>query len=367
MSSPAIFYSASSPPKLFPAFNQTSPTMSTRKRNEWLEADDVSDDDDAGYNSEAEEQGRSRAAALAGRASKRRKVDESDDESIEDEDDDDFDPSLLRKADAKSVPKPTGLADEEDNAPNDRKDEEADFDKDDDDGNDDPLKPAPASKKPLSAKKLEKAQKAVKKTGVVYLSRIPPFMKPATVKSLLSQHGKIGRVFLTPEDSAVYRRRKAAGGNKKKSYVDGWVEFMDKKDAKTCVQLLNAKIVGGKKGGYYYDDVWNMRYLTGFKWHHLTEQIANENAERASRMRAEISRSTRENKEFIQNVERAKMLEGMAAKKKSKSAGNESAATPAPDAKEVRRQFKQAEVKSKKTRNVPEQPEEVKRVLSKIF
>ncbi|OJD34694.1 pre-rrna-processing protein esf2 [Diplodia corticola] len=367
--SPAIFYAASSPPKRLPALHQDSPIMSARKRNEWLETDDASDDEDAGYNSEAEEQGRSRATALAGRASKRRKVDESDDESADDDDDNDgFDPSLLRKADARSVPKPAGLAAEEDNAP---EEEEADAAAaaadDDDDGNDDPLEPAAAAKRPLSAKKLEKAQKAVKKTGVVYLSRIPPFMKPATVKSLLSQHGAVGRVFLTPEDPAAYRRRKQGGGNKKKSYVDGWVEFVDKRDAKACVGLLNAKIVGGKKGGYYYDDVWNMRYLTGFKWHHLTEQIANENAERASKMRAEISRSTRENKEFIQNVERAKMLEGMAAKKKSKSAGKQGVAAPVPDGKDVRRQFKQAEVKSKKTKDVPEQPAEVKRVLSKIF
>ncbi|KAL1620425.1 RNA-binding ATPase activator esf2 [Diplodia seriata] len=334
--------------------------MSTRKRNEWLEADDASDDDDAGYNSEAEEQGRSRATALAGRSSKRRKVDESDDESADDEDDDGFDPSLLRNPGAKSVPKPAKPADGEDIA----EDEEEEVD---DDGNDDPLKSAAASKKPLSAKRLEKAQKAVKRTGVVYLSRIPPFMKPATVKSLLGQHGAVGRVFLTPEDPAAYRRRKQGGGNKKKSYVDGWVEFVDKRDAKACVGLLNAKIVGGKKGGYYYDDVWNMRYLTGFKWHHLTEQIANENAERASKMRAEISRSTRENKEFIQNVERAKMLEGMAAKKKSRDAGKQGAAAPAPEGRDVRRQFKQAEVKSKKSRDVPEQPAEVKRVLSKIF
>lgn len=339
--------------------------MSTRKRNEWLEADDASDDDEeVGYNSEEETTGR---AALAGRASKRRKVDESDDESAGEDDDEGFDPSLLRKADAKSVQKPAESVKKDEAAEDERFALEEEDDDDDEDGNDNLLEPTSAPKKALSKKKLEKAQKAVKKTGVVYLSRIPPFMKPATVKSLLSQHGKVGRVFLTPEDPAAYKRRKAAGGNKKKSYVDGWVEFVDKKEAKACVELLNAKIVGGKKGGYYYDDVWNMRYLTGFKWHHLTEQIANENAERASRMRAEIARSTRENKEFLQNVERAKMLEGMAAKKKNKRPEKEGAAAAPPSEKDIRRQFRQAEVRSKKTRDVPEQPEEVKRVLSKIF
>lgn len=37
------------------------------------------------------------------------------------------------------------------------------------------------------------------KGGIVYLSRIPPFMKPLKVRHLLSQYGEVGRVFLQPE------------------------------------------------------------------------------------------------------------------------------------------------------------------------
>ncbi|KAF2144499.1 uncharacterized protein K452DRAFT_284823 [Aplosporella prunicola CBS 121167] len=201
-------------------------------------------------------------------------------------------------------------------------------------------------------------------------------MKPATVKSLLQQHGSIGRVFLTPEDPAVYARRKAHGGNKKRSFIDGWVEFVDKRQAKAAVELLNARIIGGKKGGYYHDDVWNLRYLKGFKWHHLTEQIKNENAERAGRLRAEIARSTRENKEFVANVERAKMLGGMEAKRKKKSAAEGGAGAAAGETKKRADDggrpallFRQNEVKSRKLpkESAVEQPEEVKRVLSKIF
>lgn len=44
-------------------------------------------------------------------------------------------------------------------------------------------------------------EEKVKKTspGIVYLSRIPPFMQPQKVKVLLSQFGTIGRVYLQPE------------------------------------------------------------------------------------------------------------------------------------------------------------------------
>lgn len=231
--------------------------------------------------------------------------------------------------------------------------------------------------KPLTQKQLLASQKASSKTGVIYISRVPPFMKPQTVKHLLSPYGEIGRIFLTPEDPAAHTRRVKSGGNKKRSFTDGWVEFLDKKNAKIVAETLNAQIIGGKKGGWYHDDVWNIKYLKGFKWHHLTEQIANENAERAARLRAEISQTTRENKLFLQNVEKAKMLDGIEAKRKKKQGGEGFLAKPTDDEvvsanrgeMDFRRQFRQNEVRLKTTKDKSnvEQPEEVKRVLSKIF
>lgn len=35
--------------------------------------------------------------------------------------------------------------------------------------------------------------------GIIYLSRVPPFMKPHKVKHLLSRYGSVGRVYLKPE------------------------------------------------------------------------------------------------------------------------------------------------------------------------
>ncbi|KLU82387.1 pre-rRNA-processing protein ESF2 [Magnaporthiopsis poae ATCC 64411] len=108
-------------------------------------------------------------------------------------------------------------------------------------------------------------------------------------------------------------------------------------------------------------------------WHNLTEQITSENAERASRMRAEISKSTRENKEFVRNVERAKMLDGMQAKKaarqqqqKPQDGGKATAAVPeAAKNAEPPRTFKQVPVAEKK--RAVESADQVQRVLSKIF
>lgn len=114
----------------------------------------------------------------------------------------------------------------------------------------------------------------IKKSGVVYLSRIAPYMKPEKLKSLLEQYGKINRMYIVPEDASAYRRRVKKGGNRNKKYVEGWIEFVDKKKAKLIAENLNNREIGGKKRSYYHDDIWNMKYLKGFKWTHLTEKIS---------------------------------------------------------------------------------------------
>lgn len=48
--------------------------------------------------------------------------------------------------------------------------------------------------KPLSKRRVESYNESLKKRGVVYLSRVPPFMKPAKVKHLMEQHGVVTRV-----------------------------------------------------------------------------------------------------------------------------------------------------------------------------
>ncbi|KAF8242222.1 hypothetical protein K440DRAFT_591153, partial [Wilcoxina mikolae CBS 423.85] len=194
-------------------------------------------------------------------------------------------------------------------------------------------------------------------------------MKPQKVRDLLSAFGKIGRVFLAPEDPKSHAKRVKFGGNKKRNFVEGWIEFLDKKDAKLCAETLNTQTVGGKKGSYYYDDVWNMKYLPKFKWHHLQAQIAYENASRQAKMRQEIAHETRINKTYLRNVERAKMIENMQETKrqKRKVAGEDEDEKPAEV--EVRRQFRQHKVKGSAAdkKEGKEKSDRVKSLLSSVF
>ncbi|EKX49991.1 hypothetical protein GUITHDRAFT_51725, partial [Guillardia theta CCMP2712] len=163
-------------------------------------------------------------------------------------------------------------------------------------------------KGPLTLKKLKTFQAKQDKTGVVYLSRIPPYMKPDKVRHLLSKHGKIGRIYLTPEDPAIRKKRKAMGGNKKQSFVDGWVEFEDKAVAKRVAKTLNTTPIGGKQFSFYSADLWNIKYLSKFKWNHLTEKIAYDKQVRRQRLEAEIAQAKKEKEFYLEKVEQSKRM-----------------------------------------------------------
>ncbi|MCJ1482893.1 RNA-binding ATPase activator esf2 [Schaereria dolodes] len=236
--------------------------------------------------------------------------------------------------------------------------------------------------RPLTPSQLALSQHTTRKTGVIYLSRIPPFMRPQTVKHLLASYGTITRLFLTPEPPATYTRRIAAGGNKKKSFLDGWVEFASKKDAKICAESTNGQIVGGKKSGWYHDDIWNVKYLKGFKWDDLMAQVRDEEKVREGRLRAEIAKVGRERKEFLRNWERGKALEGMQEKRRNKERlkGKANDKTTMVNGDETEpmvvkqkeggfeRRFRQNEVKSSTVdKRLESQDSDVQRVLGKIF
>ncbi|RLV95231.1 Pre-rRNA-processing protein ESF2 [Spathaspora sp. JA1] len=222
--------------------------------------------------------------------------------------------------------------------------------------------------KKLTAAQLEKDQKRIRRTGVCYLSRIPPYMKPSKLRSVLSRFGAIDRLFLKPEDSAIHNKRVKYGGNKKKNFTEGWAEFVKKSDAKLCADTLNGNKLGGKKGSYYYDDVMNIKYLHGFKWLDLTQQIARENEAREAKLAMELSQQQKLNKSFIQNVEQSKVISTIQRKRQAKSDSN--------DKKEeegIRRNFKQRKVESTRSAAKDEIKEKSKPneklndILSKVF
>ncbi len=275
-------------------------TMTNRKRNEYLDIDSEDEDRPSDYDSgAAEEDEVSRVAQIRGGAhrSKRRKLPKSSTSSSNSDSEEDpvleVTPKQYSQNDdhpnSINPAPPTNGALVESSSPSDP-----------------PAEPQPTTKhlKPPS-RKPKTAQSPARPRGVIYLSRIPPFMRPSTVRSLLSQHGEITRLFLTPEPPSSYLGRRARGGNRKKSYIDGWVEFASRREARVCTAAINAQTIG-RKAGFYGNDVWNARFLKGFTWGDLMAGARAEEREREERVRVGLGREARERKAFLNSVEKGR-------------------------------------------------------------
>jgi ESF2/ABP1 family protein len=136
-------------------------------------------------------------------------------------------------------------------------------------------------------------------------------MKPTKLRQLLSVYGETDRMYLAAEDPATRAKRKKFGGNTGKKYVEGWVEFRNKKDAKRAAEMLHGREVGGKRRSAHYYDLWNIKYLPKFKWDNLTEEMEYQKALREKKLQLELSVAKKERDFYLAKLDQAKALEAM--------------------------------------------------------
>ncbi|KIO19873.1 hypothetical protein M407DRAFT_82205 [Tulasnella calospora MUT 4182] len=160
--------------------------------------------------------------------------------------------------------------------------------------------------KPLTPEALAAFEAAQKRAGIIYISRIPPGMRPQKLRHIMSGYGEVGRIYMAFEDPKFAQARRKHTNSKVTRANEGWIEFTDKKVARSVADMLNGQPVGGKRGDRHKDDVWTMKYLPKFKWNMLTDQLRHDKAVRTARLRIELSRSTREQEEYLKQVSLAK-------------------------------------------------------------
>jgi ESF2/ABP1 family protein len=163
----------------------------------------------------------------------------------------------------------------------------------------------------------------LERRGVIYMSRIPPFMKPNKARTLFEQFGIVTRIYLAEEDSQIRKRRKTNGGNGSKQFTEGWIEFADKKIAKSVAESLNNSTMGGMKSHFYHDDIWNLKYLKNFKWDYLTEKFAYERRVRENKLKASMMQAKRSNAEFIDLVEKGKQQKYVESRKRKQDTADD--------------------------------------------
>ncbi|KAL9113045.1 MAG: hypothetical protein Q9227_002657 [Pyrenula ochraceoflavens] len=343
--------------------------MADSRKNAFLDVDSTDEDrDDQGYDSEAAEAskgGRSITHGSSQPLRKKRKLAQSE----EDEDASDA-PSTTDKTSVEALgpgQEKRATADSKGAEAQDlriNKDLEA-------------VQGAKHSSSPLSQKGTlsrhdsKSGSKKSTNPGVVYLSALPPYLKPSALRTLFLKRGfgPINRLFLTPASTTSTSTSRR---NKRQTYAEGWIEFASKKTAKIAVETMNARTIGGKKGGFYHDDLLNMRYLKGMKWDDLMAQFREEKREEEVRQEAEREQARKETKAFMEGVERSKVIEGMERKRKGRRKRSRDQDAEGEDngtvmAGTMKRNWEQFEAKNLDARSRRSTDGLAERVLGQIF
>jgi ESF2/ABP1 family protein len=148
---------------------------------------------------------------------------------------------------------------------------------------------------------VEELHEKIKRSGVLYMSRVPIGMKIIDIRKLLDDYG-IQRCYFVPYKKKLHN----VDGKRVQAYKEGWIEFEDKIYAKLAEYQLNGKPIGGNKKCIYRDELWNLKYLHKFKWNDLVESMTMERKIQEKKLKMEIAQSKRENDFIIKNYEKSK-------------------------------------------------------------
>ncbi len=110
---------------------------------------------------------------------------------------------------------------------------------------------------------------------------------------------------------------------------------------------MNNTAIGGRKGDYYHDDIWNLKYLKNFKWEYLTEKLAYERRIREQQLKTALMQAKKSNAEMVQLIEKTKVQDIIQQRKKQKTSDSVSDEVDQQqprdniDSKSMKRKFKQ--------------------------
>lgn len=91
-------------------------------------------------------------------------------------------------------------------------------------------------------------------------------------------------------------------------FSEGWVEFVSKRAAKQVAVKLNNSPIATRKSSKFYDILWSVKYLSRFKWVHLSERLTYEKAVHRHKLQTEISQARKEAAFFEDNLDKSERI-----------------------------------------------------------
>ena len=173
-----------------------------------------------------------------------------------------------------------------------------------------------------------------KPRGVMYMSRVPPRLKPQRLRSLLESarlgNVKVTRLYLKPSSSLAsssssssLKSSKVKSKSANKTFSEGWIELSRRRDARQLADLLNGQPMGGRRRAANYSDLWNLKYLKGFTWDQLSAEQAYKSRARESRIANEVANAKAERDAFAEAVRRGKAEKAMAERRAKNNNNND--------------------------------------------
>ena len=151
-------------------------------------------------------------------------------------------------------------------------------------------------------------KKKQNKKGVIYISSVPFGCTSLQLKKIFNEFGMVTNVHLEAAKSNDGKKKKIR--NKWTEFCEGWVEFKDKKIAKQVVEILNETKIPKKyvKNRLARNHIWNMKYLKGFGWHHLSEYKQTIRTLQRKKYEIKIADAHRQTAYFESQVRKAKEM-----------------------------------------------------------
>ncbi|CAD50948.1 hypothetical protein C923_01879 [Plasmodium falciparum UGT5.1] len=162
----------------------------------------------------------------------------------------------------------------------------------------------------LNDKLWQEVKREESKRGIIYLSYVPIGLSVSKIREIFCKYGDVDKIHLNKineEDMNIMSKGKNEVKKEKKKrnknkYQDGYIEFLNKKDAIKVESLLNNQPIGGKKRkNILREHFWHIKYIKNMTWNDLISSVLFRNISRKDKLQYSLKNMYKSYDQFLEN------------------------------------------------------------------